>query len=47
MYTLHTHTCTYTQVVRMCEYLKQPKFASKYDSVPDPYYGGAAGFELV
>lgn len=20
---------------------------SKYDSVPDPYYGGAAGFELV
>lgn len=19
----------------------------KYDSVPDPYYGGAAGFELV
>jgi len=22
-------------------------FGKKYDSVPDPYYGGAAGFELV
>jgi protein-tyrosine phosphatase len=22
-------------------------FGSEYDSVPDPYYGGDAGFELV
>lgn len=37
-----------TKVVKMCSYLKPAgAFADKYDSVPDPYYGGAAGFELV
>lgn len=37
-----------TKVVKMCSYLQASgSFANKYDSVPDPYYGGAAGFELV
>lgn len=36
------------KVVKMTQYLKDTgRFSNKYDSVPDPYYGGAAGFELV
>lgn len=32
------------KVVRMSDYLQH---FSHYDHVPDPYYGGASGFELV
>ena len=31
------------KVVRMADYLKQ----MPWDHIPDPYYGGASGFELV
>ncbi|PRW18373.1 low molecular weight phosphotyrosine phosphatase [Chlorella sorokiniana] len=31
----------------MTDYLRDAKFSRKYSEVPDPYYGGASGFELV
>ena len=31
------------KVVRMADYLEQ----MPWDHIPDPYYGGASGFELV
>lgn len=31
------------KILRMSKFLKP----SKYDHIPDPYYGGSAGFELV
>jgi protein-tyrosine-phosphatase len=38
--------CSHVQLALMSDYLREPKF-SKYDQVPDPYYGGSKGFELV
>ena len=36
------------RVVKMTNFLSEDgKFAGKYDEVPDPYYGGQKGFELV
>ena len=37
------YTCT---VTKMTNYLRDDRWAS-YDHVPDPYYGGSKGFELV
>ena len=34
------------QVKLMTQYLRSPKFA-EFTKVPDPYFGGAEGFELV
>jgi protein-tyrosine phosphatase len=31
----------------MTGYLRDEKFKQAYDEVPDPYYGGDKGFELV
>lgn len=31
----------------MTDYLRSAQFAGKYREVPDPYYGGQRGFELV
>ena len=31
----------------MTNFLKDEKFKKSFDSVPDPYYGGEKGFELV
>eukprot|EP00667_Euglena_gracilis_P016302 EG_transcript_17041 len=35
------------KVSLMTDYLMDPTFRAKYDHVPDPYFGGAAGFEVV
>jgi len=34
------------QVKRMTQYVRDTKFA-EFDRIPDPYFGGAKGFELV
>ena len=34
------------KIKMMAEYLSDPEF-SRYDAVPDPYYGGPQGFETV
>lgn len=39
-------TDTAAQVVKMTDFLRDPKW-KKYNHVPDPYYGGSKGFELV
>ncbi len=38
--------CVLMQLCLMSDYLGDPKY-TKYKSVPDPYFGGAEGFELV
>lgn len=43
----HPVPADYTnKVVLMTDYLRDPKFKS-FNEVPDPYYGGEKGFELV
>ena len=37
----------FPQVKTMTSFLRSPKFKDKYDEVPDPYFGGEEGFELV
>lgn len=34
-------------VTKMTNFLQDTKWKNKYDHVPDPYYGGSKGFELV
>ena len=44
-----SHACIVfprTQVKLMTQYLRSPKFA-EFTKVPDPYFGGSKGFELV
>ncbi|KAK9851691.1 hypothetical protein WJX84_003831 [Apatococcus fuscideae] len=35
------------KVKLMTSFLRSPKYKDKYDEVPDPYFGGEKGFELV
>jgi protein-tyrosine phosphatase len=35
------------RVVKMTNFLQSRELAGKFDEVPDPYYSGQAGFELV
>lgn len=35
------------KVVLMTSYLRDDSFKKRFDQVPDPYYGGEKGFELV
>ena len=36
-----------SKVKLMTDYLRDPKYAGKFREVPDPYYSGTSGFELV
>ena len=36
-----------SKVKLMTSFLRSPKYKDKYDEVPDPYFGGEKGFELV
>lgn len=36
----------HVQIGLMTDHITSPKF-KRYDQVPDPYYGGSSGFELV
>ncbi|MDG5798950.1 low molecular weight phosphotyrosine protein phosphatase [Marinilabiliaceae bacterium ANBcel2] len=40
---LSSNINSHAKIVRMMDFA----YDSNYDEVPDPYYGGAAGFELV
>ena len=40
-------TAAACRVVKMTNFLTGDAFVGKFDSVPDPYYGGSKGFELV
>lgn len=35
------------QLRSMVRFLRDENFTSRFDEVPDPYFGGAEGFELV
>ena len=36
-----------SKVTKMTNFLRDPQWKNRYDHVPDPYYGGSKGFELV